>query len=280
MQAELEHFRKCLTLPALFLHRGHYKGPPPRWSPSPCPLAIRDLGNQHPVPRLRLRAQSCTDSWGWGGEHEDEAELTAQQEDWRHSYELGQYQCNSGWHRESASSLDSCVLEITNGKSHNQKKKKNHLAAVELEWGWVTEHTVKIHTCSSSHRSSMLLGLHFRVNCYKHCGLWEVGDSERSLLVEAALKCNYPCFKSEQKYCLKLVLVFVLLINQTVYFGFQYSSKAGDLKTRSWLGQEEWRQGGRKDKRKTNEGNKEGRRWGEKAKWCEHNTNTQMSHHQ
>lgn len=32
MQAELEHFRKCLALPALLLHRGHYKGPPPRWS--------------------------------------------------------------------------------------------------------------------------------------------------------------------------------------------------------------------------------------------------------
>ncbi|XP_060770965.1 genetic suppressor element 1-like isoform X2 [Neoarius graeffei] len=30
MQAELEHFRKCLALPALLLHRGHYKGPPPR----------------------------------------------------------------------------------------------------------------------------------------------------------------------------------------------------------------------------------------------------------
>ncbi|TSM52236.1 Genetic suppressor element 1 [Bagarius yarrelli] len=30
MQAELEHIRKCLALPALLLHRAHYKGPPPR----------------------------------------------------------------------------------------------------------------------------------------------------------------------------------------------------------------------------------------------------------
>lgn len=30
MQAELEHFKKCLALPLLHWHRGYYKGPSPR----------------------------------------------------------------------------------------------------------------------------------------------------------------------------------------------------------------------------------------------------------
>lgn len=140
----------------------------PRGDPShPRPHTIRDLGDYHPVPHLRLRAQSCTEGWGWGGEQdEDEAEFTAQQEDGLQPFPLV-YQrqerrsvAAKQWGRPpSIPVLDFCVLEMTKSNSYNQKKhKKNHLAAVQLDWSirWR-------HTRSSSHPSSTSLSLHF--NC-------------------------------------------------------------------------------------------------------------------
>lgn len=71
LQAELEHFKKCLTLPQSPWSRAHFKGYPPRWHPSTPPTTHLDHPphpSQSPKPRLVLRPLGEPEERWWGTE--------------------------------------------------------------------------------------------------------------------------------------------------------------------------------------------------------------------
>lgn len=57
VQAELEHIKKCLTLPLLHWHRGYYKRPSPRWP---------EDGRQHEPQRSTSTECVMISALAWG----------------------------------------------------------------------------------------------------------------------------------------------------------------------------------------------------------------------